>query len=116
MILKKITEILGAEVVVNPGDLDINVQCACSADLMSDVLFYCSPNSILITGLTKHHVIRTAEIIGIKGIVFIQNKKPDTVTIELAKQKKISLFITPLCMYTASGKLFQAGLQGCPKQ
>jgi hypothetical protein len=116
VILEKIIEILEAETVTKPDGSDIDVQCACSADLMSDVLFYCSSNSILITGLTKHHVIRTAEILGIKAIVFIQNKKPDKETIELAKQRKIPLFITPLCMYTASGKLFQAGLRGCPKQ
>ncbi|MEK6528726.1 MAG: DRTGG domain-containing protein [Nitrospirota bacterium] len=116
MILKDITEALKAEVVVNPADINIQVQCGCSADLMSDVLFYCTSNSILITGLTQRHVVRTAEIIGIKGIVFVQNKKPDKETIELAKEKKIPLFITPFCMYTASGKLYEAGLRGCPKQ
>jgi predicted transcriptional regulator len=116
MILKDITEILNAEVVVAPADTNIQIQCACSADLMSDVLFYCTPNSILITGLTQRHVVRTAEIIGIKGIVFIQNKKPDKETIALAEEKKIPLFITPFCMYGASGKLYEAGLRGCPKQ
>lgn len=116
MKLKRIAEILEATFVSNPDNLDINIQWACSADLMSDVLYYFAPNSILITGLIKPQVIRTAEIAGIKSIVFVQNKKPDKDTIELAEQKKIPLLITPLCTYTASGKLFQAGLQGCPKK
>jgi hypothetical protein len=56
-------------------------------------------------------VIRTAEIAGTKGIVFVLNKKPDWRPIELAEQKKIPLLSTPYCMYTASGRLYQAGLR-----
>ncbi len=116
MTLKRIAEILEAKVILNPENLDINIQGAYSADLMSDVLYYSAPNSLLITGLIKPQVIRTAEIVGIKSIVFVQNKKPDTDTVELAEQKRIPLLITPFCMYTASGKLFQAGLHGCAKK
>jgi predicted transcriptional regulator len=111
MKIQKIVEILEATVISGQDNLDeINIKGACSADLMSDVLYYYAPDSLLITGLVKPQVVRTAEIVGIRIIVFIQNKKPDNETIELAKQKKIPLLVTPLCMYTASGRLFQAGL------
>jgi len=116
MILKRITEILEATIVVDSGNLHANIKGACSADLMSAVLYYFTPDSLLITGLNQTQVIRTAEIAGIKSVVFVQNKKPDKETVELAKEKKIPLLITSLCMYAASGKLFQAGLQGCPKK
>ncbi|MBI5098569.1 MAG: hypothetical protein HZB30_04960 [Nitrospirae bacterium] len=112
MTLSKITEILEATVIVRPADLeDLNIRSACSADLMSDVLYYHSIDSLLITGLTQINVIRTAEIAGTKAIVFVLNKKPDERTVELAGQKKIPLLSTPFCMYTASGKLYQAGLR-----
>jgi predicted transcriptional regulator len=115
--LKKIAKILEAIIVLNLDNLeDINIQWACSADLMSDVLFYYAPHSILITGLTQPQVVTTAEIAGIKSIVFVQNKKPPKETVELAEQKRIALLTTPYCMYTASGKLFQEGLPGCPKK
>jgi predicted transcriptional regulator len=114
---KKIAEILEATVILNPGNLDdINIQWACSADLMSDVLFYYTPHSILITGLTQPHVVTTAEIAGIESIVFVQNKKPAKETVELARQKKVALLTTPHCMYIAAGRLFQEGLPGCPKK
>ncbi len=113
MTLKEIAEILEAEVIADPGDSEINILSACSADMMSAVLYYHTPNSLLITGLTQPHVIRTAEIAGIKSIVFVLNKKPDGVTIELAKQKKIPILCTRFCMYTSSGKLYEAGLPGC---
>ncbi|MBI5408953.1 MAG: hypothetical protein HZA14_06275 [Nitrospirae bacterium] len=113
MTLKEIAEILNAALITDSEYPDINIQNACSADMMSAVLYYHTPNSLLITGLTQPHVIRTAEIAGIKTIVFVLNKKPDDSTIELARQKNIPLLSTPCCMYTASGRLYQAGLPGC---
>ncbi|MBL7048503.1 MAG: hypothetical protein ISR96_03105 [Nitrospira sp.] len=112
MTLKEIITALDATVLTE-GDIDISVQHACSADLMSDVLYYCKANSLLITGLIQPHVVRTAEIAGIKAILFVQNKKPDITTIELAQKKKIPLLNTSLCMYKASGILFKYDLNGC---
>lgn len=116
MTLKKVAEILEAIIVSDIDNLDINIKGACSADLMSDVLYYYASDFLLITGLIQPQVVRTAEIAGIRSIVFTQNKKPDKETISLAQQKKIPLLITPFCMYAASGKLYQAGLQGIQKK
>ncbi len=113
MTLKEIAEILEADVIADSDDLNVTIKNACSADMMSAVLYYHTPDSLLITGLTQPHVIRTAEIAGIKSIVFVLDKKPGAETIELAKQKKISVLCTRFCMYTASGKLYEAGLPGC---
>jgi predicted transcriptional regulator len=111
--LQEIAEILEAKVIVDLDNSGMTIQSACSADMMSAVLYYHTPDSMLITGLTQPHVIRTAEIAGIKSIVFVLDKTPDPDTIELAKQKKIPLLSTRFCMYTASGRLFEAGLPGC---
>ncbi len=115
MTLKEITEILEATLISDPVDLDMQIRSACSADMMSAVLYYHTPASLLITGLVQPQVIRTAEIAGIEAIVFVLNKQPDEKIIELAKQKQIPLLSTHFCMYTASGRLFQAGLSGCLK-
>lgn len=110
--LREISEVLNAQVIVRTENFEeLNIQSVCSADLMSDVLYYHSPDSLLITGLTQPHVIRTAEIAGIRAIVFVLNKKPDARTIELAQEKKIPLLSISGCMYTASGKLYAAGLR-----
>lgn len=110
--LREVAQLLEATLVITPDNFDdISIESACSADLMSDVLYYHSPNSLLITGLTQPHVIRTAEIAGIKAIVFALNKKPDLRTIELAQQQKIPLLSTQLCTYTAAGILYEAGLR-----
>lgn len=113
MTIKEIADILEANIIVNPDGSDIDIESACSADMMSAVLYYHTPNSLLITGLNQTHVIRTAEIAGIKIIVFILNKKPDQDIVKLAESKNIALLTTPLCMYSASGRLYKAGLPGC---
>ncbi|GBE06406.1 MAG TPA: hypothetical protein ENG95_00705 [Nitrospirae bacterium] len=115
MILGKISEILEAAVVTNPGNLDKDIKWAFSTDLLSNVLFYFIPDSLLLTGLIHPQVVRAAEVANIDGIVFVQGKKPEAETIALANEKKITLLVTPFCMYTASGKLYQAGLEGFPE-
>ncbi len=116
MTAKEIADILEADIIVNPNGSDIDIKSACSTDMMSAVLYYHTPNSLLITSLIQPQVIRTAEIAGIKIIVFVLNKKPDQHIVELAENKNISLLITPLCMYSASGRLYKAGLPGCSQK
>ncbi len=113
MKLKKIAEILEAEAVTETDSSEKDIMYAFSTDLLSNVLYYFVPNSILITALIHPQVIRAADVAGIECIVFVQNKRPDRDTAELAKKKKIPLFVTPFSMYIASGKLYQAGLGCC---
>ncbi len=113
MILKEIIKILKATTITSSVDREINIKTASSADMMSAVLYYHTPDSLLITGLAQSQVIRTAEIAGIKTILFILNKKPAENLIALAEKHNISLLSTPYCMYTASGKLYKAGLPSC---
>jgi len=111
--LKEITRLLDATVINNSIDMDMDIKSACSADMMSTVMYYHTANSLLITGLAQPSVIRTADMAGIKAIVFVLDKKPDANLIELAELKDIPLLTTPYCMYTASGKLFEAGMPSC---
>ncbi len=113
MTLGEIIDILDATVITDSVDLSINIRSGCSADMMSTVMYYHTADSLLITGLSQPSVIRTAEIAGIKTIVFVLDKIPDENIIELARQKNIPLLRTSFCMYTASGRLFQAGLPSC---
>lgn len=113
MTLKEISKLLNATVINNSIDMELEIESACSADMMSTVMYYHTANSLLITSLTQSSVIRTADMAGIKTIVFVLDKKPDANIIELAELKKIPLLSTPYCMYTASGKLFEAGMPSC---
>jgi predicted transcriptional regulator len=111
--LHQIKDILEAKVIIDSTDMDMDIQSACSADMMSTVMYYHTANSLLITGLVQPSVVRTADMAGIKAIVFVLDKKPDENIIGIAREKKIPLMTTSYCMYTASGKLFQAGVPSC---
>jgi predicted transcriptional regulator len=112
--LAKVKDLLGCEVIWGEGLLDTAVEVGCSADLMSDILAYAKPGGLLLTGLINPQSVRTADITEMKGIVYVRGKKPDAESIRLAKEKNIPLLATELLMYEACGRLYVAGLKGCP--
>jgi hypothetical protein len=112
MKLSEIQEILGAEVLTGEEMLDFEVGLGCASDLMSDVLAYGKPESILLTGLTNPQVVRTVEMADIKAICFVRNKRPDAQTIELASRKDLVIMATGLPMFEACGLLYSRGLVG----
>ena len=86
MKLSEVKEILNAEVVAGEEFLDREVKSAFGSDLMSDVLAFVKDQALLLTGLVNGQVIRTAEMMDIKAIVFVRGKKPTEDIAELAKE------------------------------
>lgn len=112
MKLKEIREILEAEVICGHDLLEEDIKTASAADLMSDVLAFAVPQSLLLTGLTNPQVIRTAEISDLAAICFVRGKRPSDDVKELAKDSEIPLLTTKFSMYISSGKLYKEGLPG----
>ena len=110
MKLIDIVEILGLEAII-AGDDQLEIMTACGADLMSDVLAFTQEKSLLLTGLTNPQVVRTAEMIDIKVIIFVRGKRPLAATVELAREKGISLYLSARSMFACCGILYQNGLQ-----
>ena len=81
-----------------------------ASDLMSDVLSFRGPGSLLLTGLTNAQVVRTAEILDFTAICFVRGKKPQPETVKLATEKGVMLLVTSLSMYESCGRLYAAGL------
>jgi len=113
MTLEEVKEILKAEVIIGSNNLQMEIKMGCGCDLMSDVLAFIKPDSILLTGLTNTQVIRTAEMADIKAICFVRGKKPDEETIRLAESKGLPLLMTQLPMFESCGQLYKNGLIGC---
>ena len=78
---------------------------------MSDVLAFSQEKSMLLTGLTNPQVIRTAEMIGIKVVIFVRGKEPLPETIELAKERGVYLYLTEKPMFASCGLLYSHGLK-----
>ena len=113
MKLGKVLEIIEGKVITENIDLDQDIEMGCGADLMSDVLAFTHEGTLLMSGLTNPQVVRTAEMAGIKAIVFVRDKIPPPETIALAEGKGIPLLASKFTMFETCGRIYQAGLPGC---
>lgn len=113
MKLSDVLQIIDGRLITEDADLDIEVQMGCGADLMSDVLAFTHAGTLLLTGLTNPQVVRTADMAGIKAIVFVRGKLPPVETIALAQEKGIPLIASKYTLYETCGRLYKAGLPSC---
>ena len=111
--LEELLEILEAEIILNNNWLRGEISRVHGSDLMSDILSYSKPNSLLLTGLINPQTIRTAEMVEIAAVCFIHGKTPHAETIDLARENEMPLLGTGFSMFEACGKLYAAGLVDC---
>lgn len=112
MKISTIRELLDATVVCGGDMLEDHVYSACGSDMMSDVLAFVKDQAVLLTGLVNTQVVRTAEMMDMRCIVFVRSKQPTPEIVELAKESGIVLLATPKRMYEACGILYSNGLVG----
>jgi len=103
-------QVVEAELIVGGEKLDLDIQKAFAADLMSDVLAFATEGSLLLTGLTNSQVIRTAEMVDISAILFVRGKRPQPEAVELARAKGVLLLTTPYLLYECCGRLYKCGV------
>ena len=109
----EVLKILEAEIILDKSWLREEISTVYGSDLMSDILSYSKPNSLLLTGLINPQTIRTAEMVEISAICFIHGKRPHKETVELARINEMPLLGTKMSMFEACGKLYAAGLMNC---
>jgi hypothetical protein len=80
--------------------------------MMSDVLAFVKDQAVLLTGLLNTQVVRTAEMMDMRCVVFVRGKVPSEEILNLAKTSGIALLSTKERMYVACGRLYSAGLRG----
>ena len=110
MKISVIAKLLNASVICGEDKLNCEVHSACGCDMMSDVLAYVKDQAVLLTGLCNLQVIRTAEMMDMRCIVFVRGKKPTDEIIELAKESGIAVLASDMRMYPACGILYSNGL------
>ena len=110
MKVKDIIDILKCQ-VLNEGSLEEEVKTACGSDMMSDVLAFVKDQSVLLTGLMNPQVVRTAEMMDMKCIVFVRGKQPDQAILDLAQDRQLVVMATKERMYNACGLLYLNGLR-----
>ena len=112
MTLDEIHDAIEADICCRPADYDPDLQAGYAADVMSDVLAFAEPGSVLITGLRNLQVIRTAEIQDIPCVIFTRGKIPNADMIALAKTADLCVMCTQLATFTVCGLLYEKGMKG----
>ena len=107
-----VKDLLGAEVLCGSENLETEIHTACGSDMMSDVLAYVKDQAVLLTGLVNAQVIRTAEMMDMKCIVFVRSKKPTDDMLELAVESGMVVMACDKRLYEACGILYSNGLKG----
>ena len=106
MKIRRIAELLSAEVLCCEECLDEEIHSACGSDMMSDVLAYVKDQAVLLTGLVNAQVIRTAMMMDMHCIVFVRSKKPSEEMLAIARDNGLVIMCTELRMYEACGVLY----------
>ena len=114
MTIADMVRILSARVLLGEDKLDTPVYTACCSDLMSDVLAFVDEKTVLITGLTNPHVVRTSEMLDLKCLVFVRGKVPTDDILESADEQGLVVITTKLTAFSACGMLYAEGLRGVP--
>ena len=114
MTIRDMADILHARVLIGEDKLDLPVFTACCSDLMSDVLAFVNEKTVLITGLTNQHVIRTSEMLDLKCVIFSRGKVPTADIVEQAQELGMVILSTKETAFVTCGLLYSAGLRGVP--
>ncbi|HEY3298969.1 MAG TPA: DRTGG domain-containing protein, partial [Armatimonadota bacterium] len=101
--IAEISDVLDARVLCCEEKLQNAIHVVCGCDLISDMLAFTRPGSLLLTGLTNSQVIRTAEILDLTAIIFVRGKTPDSQTIAMARDAGIPLLTSPFPLYESCG-------------
>jgi len=112
MKVRRIAEILDARLFAGDELLDLEVNAACGADLMSDVMAFVKEKVVLLTGLVNPQAIRTADLMDIKVVIYVRGKCPTEDLVAMARENGMILLSTKYSMFLACGRLYEAGLRG----
>ena len=114
MKLRDVVQNIRAEVLYGEELLDsIDIECAYGADLMTDVLAFARPGSLLLTGLTNIQIGRTAQMRDLPAVVFVRGKKPQEAAVKLASQIKMPVLLCQRSMFETCGILCAKGILPC---
>ena len=111
MNLREIVAIVGGRILTKQTKLDMEIPSCGASDLMSDVLSFMKPGSLLLTGLVHPQSVRTAEMADLAAIVFVRGKNPGPEVVSLGEELGIPLIASQYSMYEICGLLYKAGLE-----
>lgn len=112
MTLREIVGKLQLTVKAGAGLLDREVKGGYVSDLMSDVMANAREGDLWITLQVHQNIVAVAVMKSIAGIVLINNRSPDAVTIQKAEAEGTPILTTQMSAFETAGRLFALGISG----
>jgi len=116
MTITEAARILDARVAAAADKCGAEISSACGSDMMSDVMAFFHSQGLLLTGLINVQAVRTANLMDITAICLVRGKKATPEMLTLAEEFGIPILETRLPLFTACGKLYEAGVTGSPRE
>jgi len=111
--LREVAKTLDAEIIVGHNQLGLEVTKGGCADMMSDVLVYCTAGSLLLTGLNNPQIVHAAGILDLAAIVIVRGKRPLPEPIKLAEELRIPILTTQYILFETVARLHSKGIVSC---
>ena len=105
IVLKDVLTLLDGEVLAMGCGLGLECGKVFASDLMSDVLSFADPGSLLLTSLANPHTVRTARLADVAAVVFVQGKRPAADVVDQAKAINLPLILTRIPMFDACARI-----------
>jgi anti-sigma regulatory factor (Ser/Thr protein kinase) len=106
--IRTVIEALDAVVLAGEDRLDTVIETIYASDLMSDVLAFGEPNSILLTGLANQQSVISAQMAEFGGVVLVRGKRPRDESARIATKGGLVLLTTRYDMYEACVRIHQS--------
>jgi len=113
MKLQDVAKAIDGDILVGQDQLDLMVDRAFAADLLSDVLALTEERTALVTGMTNPQVMRVAEILNIIAVIFVRGKTPPDSLLEYARRLHIPVVTTRKTMFETCGLMYAGGARAC---
>ncbi len=111
MKVRDIVAALDGDLLTGTHLLDLDIEAAFGADLMSDVMAYVNESVVLLTGLINPQSIRTADLMDIRVIVFVRGKVPGADMVSEAQSNGMAVIATRHSMFISCGLLYEGGIR-----
>jgi anti-sigma regulatory factor (Ser/Thr protein kinase) len=106
--VRTVIDALDAIVLSGDDRLDTVIERIYASDLMSDVLAFGEPNSILLTGLANQQAVISAQMAEFGAVVLVRGKRPRDGSVQIADKSGMVLLTTKFDMYEACVRIHQS--------
>ena len=108
MKIKDVANILKCEILVNNDKaMEEDVVFVGAADMMSDILAFAKPKTLILTSHVSPQIIRTGIVTDLVGVIIVMDKDVPEETINLAKENNFLLLRTKYYMFEACGIIYE---------